>query len=37
VSRLQGNPDLYVISADGGDQAALTMTPVEEQEPAWQP
>ena len=37
VSRRNGNPEVYVINADGGGQRRLTRNPAEDSDPAWSP
>jgi Tol biopolymer transport system component len=37
VSRRNGNPEVYVVDADGGGQRRLTRDPAEDSEPAWSP
>jgi Tol biopolymer transport system component len=37
VSRRDGNPEVYVINADGSGQRRLTRNPAEDSDPAWSP
>jgi TolB protein len=37
VSRRNGNPEVYVVNADGGGQRRLTRNPADDRDPAWSP
>jgi Tol biopolymer transport system component len=37
VSRRDGNPEVYVVDADGGGQRRLTRNPADDRDPAWSP
>jgi TolB protein len=37
LSERDGNPEIYVINADGSAQTRLTNNPGEDGDPAWEP
>jgi Tol biopolymer transport system component len=37
VSRRDGNPEVYVVNADGSGQRRLTRDPAHDSDPAWSP